>query len=371
MKWLKIFLLSSPLFICALGLFGLSENTSAVSVTSNIYSTAIYTKNFESTDTRTSLGPVSTPFASVPDIFNPTGFWDYTQALSFPNPYSNHVGTGFDSALYFTVTAGDVNYPLRNADLGRLMANMKLGFEGLENKSPYCSSSWSINNYTSNSIQFLLKSSCPYGSFPANTSFDEVEAYIDFKPESMFWCANDNPSHRCPATISVAVSNIDYYFGILTEANSDSQTIINQNQTIINQNNNMINQLEATNDWLTDDTAPSADTSSLGNAAGWLPPGPLDSILNLPIQFIQGIIGVFTNSNTCSPIVLPIGIVDYDLEIPCMRPFFELASVNIVWNTVGTIISAVLIFHTLKWLYKFVDDTLSFRENNSTLWGGL
>lgn len=364
MKWLKILLLSSPLFICVLGLLGLSENANAVSVTSNIYSTAVYTKNFESTDTRISIGPVSTPFASIDNIYNPTGFWDYTQALSFPNPYSNHVGTGFDSALYFTITAGDVNYPLTNENLGRLMANMKLGFEGLSNSSPYCSSSWKINNYTRNSIQFLLMSSCPYGSFPANTDFDEVEAYIDFKPDSMFWCANDNPTHHCPASISVSISKIDYYFGILTEANSDSQTIINQNQTIINQ-------MEATNDWLTDTTAPSADTSTLGNAAGWLPPGPLDSILNLPIQFIQGIIGVFTNTNTCSPIVLPLGLINYNLEIPCMRPFFELASVNIVWNTVGTIISAILIFHTLKWLYKFVDDTLSFRENNSNMWGGL
>lgn len=147
-------------------------------------------------------------------------------------------------------------------------------------------------------------------------------------------------------------------------SSTDISPIINQNNTIINQN-------QQTYDYLTDNTPPSADTSVLSGSAGWLPPGPVDSILNLPIQLVQGIVGVFTNTNTCTPIQLPLGIIDYTLEIPCMRPFFELAGVNIVWNTVGSIISAFLVYNTLKWLYKFVDDTLTFRENESTMWGGL
>lgn len=356
------------LLVCSimLGLsFGVfSENSSAMSVSSGIYSTAIYTKNFESEKTRTSLGPLTIPFASVPDIFNPTGFWDYTQALSFANPYSNHVGTGFQSSLYFTVTAGDTNYTLRNENLGQYMASMKLGFEGLSNNAPYCTSRFRITNYTNNSIQFLLESSCPYGSFPENTNFSQVDAYINFEPESMFWCANDNPDRPCPARLTVVVSNIDYYFGILTQANSAEQTIINQNQTIINQNDQMY-------DYLTDNTPPSADTSALGNSAGWLPAGPVDSILTLPITFAQGIVGVFTGTHTCTPITLPINLFDYDLVIPCMSPYFDLAYINILWNAVGTIISAFIVYNTLKWLYKFVDDTLTLRENDSGLWGGL
>lgn len=352
--------------ISVLSLKVYSSDTSAMTVSSGIYSTAIYTKNFESTDTRTSLGPVSTPFLSVPEIYNPTGFWDYTQALSFPNPYSNHVGTGFDSSLYFTITAGDVNFPLRNENLSKLFAEMKLGFENLQNTAPYCTSTWKINNYTANSIQFLLQSSCPVGSFPANTSFDEVEAFINFKPESMFWCADDNPSKQCPNVISVAISNIDYYFGIITEATSTDTTIINQNQTIINQNEQLYN-------FLSDNSPPDVDTSVLGDSAGWLPAGPVDSILTLPITLAQGIVDVFTGTHTCSPIVLPFKLGPYDesLTIPCMDEYFRLSEISILWNAVGTIISGVIIYNTLKWLYKFVDDTLTLRENNSGLWGGL
>lgn len=371
MKWLKIFLLSSPLFICALGLFGLSGNVNAVSVTSNIYSTARYSKNWGSVPLRDNVGPTSTPFYAFNQT-SVTGLWDYTQALSFPNPYPNKTGTGFASSLYFTMHSTTGNFV--NLDLPKLLGKSRLGFENISEDKPYCSQSMRFVIQDYSTIQFLLESSCPVGTFPEGTVFNEVESLVDFQPDSIFWCANDNPSKLCSSdgNFGITIYNLDYYFKVLqTSQDSSNQTIIDQNQQNINQNNVIINQLEATNDWLTDDTAPSVDTSSLGNAAGWLPPGPLDSILNLPIQFIQGVIGVFTNSNTCSPIVLPIGIVDYDLEIPCMRPFFELASVNIVWNTVGTIISSILIFHTLKWLYKFVDDTLSFRENNSTMWGGL
>lgn len=142
-------------------------------------------------------------------------------------------------------------------------------------------------------------------------------------------------------------------------------------QTQINQNNTIIQQNQATYDYLTDNTAPNADTSVLGSSAGWLPPGPVDSILTLPVQLAQGILNVFTGTNTCAPINVPLGIIDYTLQIPCMSPYFDIAQVNIVWNVVGAIISAFLIYNTLKWLYKFVDDTLTLRENNSTMWGGL
>lgn len=155
--------------------------------------------------------------------------------------------------------------------------------------------------------------------------------------------------------------------------NSLLQTQINQNQTIINQNDIMINQQQQTYDWLTDNSAPSADTSALGQSAGWLPAGPVDSILTLPVTLAQGIVGVFTGTHTCTPIVLPFSLGPYNesLTIPCMDEYFRIAQISILWNAVGSIIAAFIVYDTLKWLYKFVDDTLTLRENNSGLWGGL
>lgn len=156
-------------------------------------------------------------------------------------------------------------------------------------------------------------------------------------------------------------------------SDGSSATIINQNNTMINQNDQIINQQQQTYDWLTDNSAPSADTSVLGQSAGWLPAGPVDSILTLPVTLAQGIVGVFTGTHTCTPIVLPFSLGPYNesLTIPCMDEYFRIAQISILWNAVGSIIAAFIVYDTLKWLYKFVDDTLTLRENNSGLWGGL
>lgn len=147
-------------------------------------------------------------------------------------------------------------------------------------------------------------------------------------------------------------------------------TIINQNQQIINQNQEMINSQNETNDWLKDSTPPSVDSSSLGNSVGWLPAGPVDSILTLPLQLLQGIVNVFTNTN-CSPLNVPVPYTNTNFTLPCVSTLMDDIGFTPIWALVGGVISAVIIWQTLKWLYKFVDDTLTFRENNSGLWGGL
>lgn len=142
------------------------------------------------------------------------------------------------------------------------------------------------------------------------------------------------------------------------------QTIINQNQTIINNQNEI-------KDFLTDDTPPNVDSSSLSQSAGWLPAGPVDSILTLPISLLQGVVNVFTNPSACQDVILPLPFVNTNLTLPCVGPILSQIGITPLWNVVGAIIGFFLIWNTLKWLYKFVDDTLTMRENESSLWGGL
>lgn len=364
MKWLKILLLSSPLFISVLGLFGLSENVSAVSTWVNNptfnYWTLVYNAGTPGNGITRTQANATPPFNIVTRPSNNTNY-----LVGMTVNAIDVSGLTYDSFTTFYM-----DFQLR------LVGGTGVDYNYFPNVPPF--TKFVVDNY-STPCQLDISSNQLYYQYHCALSLPE-----NYRPHYLYLDIGEPYSTGAPFTPVAAISKNDSSgavikfnylgYGYDTDTSQTNQylSILNQqNETIISQNQEIINQMEATNDWLTDDTAPSADTSVLGNSAGWLPPGPLDSILNLPIQFIQGIIGVFTNSNTCSPIVLPIGIVDYDLQIPCMRPFFELASVNIVWNTVGTIISAILIFNTLKWLYKFVDDTLSFRENNSTMWGGL
>lgn len=149
------------------------------------------------------------------------------------------------------------------------------------------------------------------------------------------------------------------------------QTQINQNNTIINQNQQIIDGQNATNAWLKDNTPPNVDSSGLAQSAGWLPAGPVDSILTIPITLLTGIVNVFTNPSACQAVQLPLPFVNTNIDLPCVGPILDQIGITPLWNIVGAIIGFFLIWNTYKWLYEFVDKTLTFRENNSSIWGGL
>lgn len=125
------------------------------------------------------------------------------------------------------------------------------------------------------------------------------------------------------------------------------------------------NKIDDTNDKLdgiqgsiTDSTPP--DTSGLENSAGWLPPGPLDSILNLPLTMLNSL----TNSlgKTCSPLTLTLPYVNKNIEIPCLSSIFaQITGVDSLWTWVGTIASVLILYNYLLNLYAWVDRVLTLR----------
>ena len=109
---------------------------------------------------------------------------------------------------------------------------------------------------------------------------------------------------------------------------------------------------------LTDSSAP--NTSGLENSAGWLPAGPLDSILNLPLTMLNSL----TNSlsKTCSPLNLTLPYVNKQLQIPCLSSIFaKITGVNGLWTWVGTIASVLILYNYLLNLYAWVDRVLTLR----------
>ena len=112
---------------------------------------------------------------------------------------------------------------------------------------------------------------------------------------------------------------------------------------------------------LTDDSAPNTD--ALKNSSGWLPAGPLDSLINLPLSLLNNLT---TNMNkSCQPATLPLPFLDETLTLPCVNTLYAQIDGLDVWiNSVSVIAAAFILFHYLMGLYKWVDDTLTFRENN-------
>lgn len=169
--------------------------------------------------------------------------------------------------------------------------------------------------------------------------------------------------------------------GYVNPMNYSNQTLINQNSQIINQNNTIINNGNATNDKLddlnqnlTDETSP--NLNGLNNSAGWLKPGPVDSIINLPLTLLNNL---QTNlGNTCNPVTVTLPYVNKDINLPCISAIYKQINGLDTWfQVIGVIAAAFILYRYFMYLYNRIDDILSFRENNmqgyfdDSLWGGM
>lgn len=158
------------------------------------------------------------------------------------------------------------------------------------------------------------------------------------------------------------------------QTNNKLDITINQNQTIIDQNNQLNQNQQQTNEklddinnTLNDDTPPEADISALGNVQGLLPPGPLDSLLNIPFDFLS----IAINSLTGTCVALTGNFVfDSTLTIPCFNDFYDDVPVSLM-VFLNLIPSAFILIGYYKHLYKKVDRALSMNTTSDDEWGVL
>ena len=108
------------------------------------------------------------------------------------------------------------------------------------------------------------------------------------------------------------------------------------------------------------------ELSSKLDTTGWLKPGPVDSIINMPLNLINNLLANL-NNKTCSPLIIDIPYLNNkQITIPCLSTLYEQMGVSSLFNSIGVVASSLILFRYLVGFYKWVDDTLSFREQN---WG--
>lgn len=167
------------------------------------------------------------------------------------------------------------------------------------------------------------------------------------------------------------LSDEDVLTGLLQNniTNDLQREILNQQKEFNKKQDETNKKLDDVKDAITSEENPKLE--GLNNSSGWLPPGPLDSILNLPLSFLNNL---STNlSRTCQPVTLPLPFVDKTLDLPCLNSIYSQIDGLDAWITGISVIASVFILFTyLINLYKWVDDTLTFRENNYIdNWGGM
>ena len=152
-------------------------------------------------------------------------------------------------------------------------------------------------------------------------------------------------------------------FDITNDLIGDTNNKLDDTNNKLNDVNNKLNE---TNNYLKDDTSPDVDISSLGNVQGLLPPGPLDSLLNIPFQFLSILNSSF--GGVCVPLS-GTWVFDEPFTFPC---FDEL-----IWNNMPVILmpfinvipAIFILIKYFKYLYKKVDRATSLESNSDDEWG--
>lgn len=250
----------------------------------------------------------------------------------------------------------------------------------------FCTTGWDnfsitnngYNNYfKENYLLYRTNQSCSTGNYTGVIYRLQLNVgkYIESEGDGLFAASyihfTGSGNYHEYKFVSSVLSDTDILSPLIAASgNSEYQKEINQELDNIQDKQNQTNKkLDEVKSTITDETDPKLD--ALKNSSGWLPAGPLDSILNLPLSFLNNL---STNlSKTCQPVNLPLPYVDKTLTLPCLNTIYSEIDGLTVWiNGIGIIASVFILFTYLINLYKWVDDTLTFRENNYIdNWGGM
>lgn len=128
--------------------------------------------------------------------------------------------------------------------------------------------------------------------------------------------------------------------------------------------------LDNINSSLTDSSPISLE--KLNDTAGWLPEGPIDSILNLPLSLLNNL---STNLNKqCTPVSLTIPFIDKNntLVLPCLANTLSdnVENFDSFYTWLGLTVSCILLYKYLMSLYVWVDKVLTLRLQMYEDFGG-
>lgn len=221
--------------------------------------------------------------------------------------------------------------------------------------------------------------SCDIGDGYTGTLYKvqmQVGKYIDSQGDGLYaasYLKVINKYNYYTITIfkNSVLSDEDVLTGLLQNniTNDLQLEILNQQKEFNKKQDETNKKLDDLNKNLTSEASPKLE--GLNNSSGWLPAGPLDSILNLPLSFLNNLSKNL--SKTCQPVILPLPFVDKTLDLPCLSSIYSQIEGLDTWiNGISIVASVFILFTYLINLYRFVDDTLTFRENNFIdNWGGL
>lgn len=297
------------------------------------------------------LDKVYTKNSILPTYMNTVGYGRevYTENYQFSTKGIDRIEYTFDTPsdmMYLTDFNYSVTWDYENASLDNL-------------SYPYFT--WEVDN---GSALSQLKN----GSFTGEgeVGYADTISWVFTSPPRQLKFIVD-VSKMSSLDNSTVLIHFDSEYPFIREFIEASETPVNPPITSPDTDQDILDSLDKTNDYIMDDTPPSADISGLGNIQGLLPPGPLDSLLNIPVQFLT----VVTNSlgGQCTPLT-GTWVYDQSITFPCFDTiFWNDFEDNTLLNFLELIPCALILITYFKHLYKKVERATSMSSNSDDEWG--
>lgn len=138
--------------------------------------------------------------------------------------------------------------------------------------------------------------------------------------------------------------------------------------SVVNAVTSVVNKITDLFDFLSDDSEPDSDISGLGNVSGLLPPGPVDSLLNIPFKFLNIVINSFAGS--CVPLSFNF-VFNEEFTFACFDEVFYDEVPTLLMNFINIVPAGFILILYSKHLYKKVDRATSLNSNSDDEWGVL
>lgn len=153
---------------------------------------------------------------------------------------------------------------------------------------------------------------------------------------------------------------------LLTELTNQNQVLIDQTKDLINNTFQLINKIDDLKDSITDDSAP--DISDFGDVSGWLPPGPVDSIITLPLNALNSVSSSLNSK--CTKLSLHLPFIDKELELMCGTEFYSsISGLSLFLNALFTILGGITLYRYFVYLYNWIDRIVSMEDKDKEKWG--
>lgn len=139
------------------------------------------------------------------------------------------------------------------------------------------------------------------------------------------------------------------------------------NEELGNINSNITDSTDKITDSITSTDGPT-NIGALDNSAGWLPAGPVDSILNLPLSLLNSLLTAV--SSTCQPLKITFPFVDFSYELPCISSIYaRISGLNAIIDLIGYTVGVLILYYYFKHLYNWIDNKITMQNDND--WGGI